>query len=91
LNYCAALIAIPKPKAVNNMIMTLSTGCKNQVKGKLAVHTTKGKTSAVFAVLYFCLLSSIETALAVPPLLAAMGYEPTTGGWKLRADAPNFY
>jgi hypothetical protein len=33
----------------------------------------------------------IETALAVPPLLAAMGYEPTNGGWKLRADAPNFY
>ena len=31
------------------------------------------------------------TALAVPPLLAAMGYEPTNGGWQLRAGARNFY
>jgi hypothetical protein len=30
-------------------------------------------------------------ALAVPPLLAAMGYEPTNGGWQLRADARNLY
>ncbi|EKX33531.1 hypothetical protein GUITHDRAFT_120276 [Guillardia theta CCMP2712] len=30
-------------------------------------------------------------ALAVPPLLAAMGYEPAKGGWQLRSDARNFY
>eukprot|EP00286_Rhodomonas_abbreviata_P026375 CAMPEP_0181304112 /NCGR_PEP_ID=MMETSP1101-20121128/8954_1 /TAXON_ID=46948 /ORGANISM="Rhodomonas abbreviata, Strain Caron Lab Isolate" /LENGTH=60 /DNA_ID=CAMNT_0023409803 /DNA_START=210 /DNA_END=392 /DNA_ORIENTATION=+ len=30
-------------------------------------------------------------ALAVPPLLAAMGYEPANGGWQLRSDARNFY
>ena len=30
-------------------------------------------------------------ALAVPPVLAAMGYEATSGGWQLRADARNFY
>mmetsp|Transcript_39154 Transcript_39154/g.98032 ORF Transcript_39154/g.98032 Transcript_39154/m.98032 type:complete len:123 (+) Transcript_39154:123-491(+) len=31
------------------------------------------------------------TALAVPPLLAAMGYEQAQGGWKLRQGARNFY
>eukprot|EP00293_Proteomonas_sulcata_P003621 CAMPEP_0184327118 /NCGR_PEP_ID=MMETSP1049-20130417/142925_1 /TAXON_ID=77928 /ORGANISM="Proteomonas sulcata, Strain CCMP704" /LENGTH=131 /DNA_ID=CAMNT_0026649355 /DNA_START=780 /DNA_END=1175 /DNA_ORIENTATION=- len=30
-------------------------------------------------------------ALAVPPLLAAMGYEPAKGGWELRPNARNFY
>jgi hypothetical protein len=30
-------------------------------------------------------------ALAVPPLLAAMGYEQAKGGWKLRNGARNFY
>jgi len=30
-------------------------------------------------------------ALAVPPLLAAMGYEPANGGWQLKPDARNFY
>ena len=30
-------------------------------------------------------------ALAVPPALAAMGYEPANGGWQLRPDARNFY
>jgi len=30
-------------------------------------------------------------ALAVPPLLAAMGYEQAQGGWKLRQGARNFY
>jgi len=30
-------------------------------------------------------------ALAVPPALAAMGYEPAAGGWQLRSDARNFY
>ena len=30
-------------------------------------------------------------ALAVPPALAAMGYEAANGGWQLRPDARNFY
>jgi len=30
-------------------------------------------------------------ALAVPPLLAAMGYVQANGGWKLRNGARNFY
>lgn len=35
--------------------------------------------------------SFVFAALAVPPLLAAMGYEQAQGGWKLRQGARNFY
>ena len=30
-------------------------------------------------------------ALAMPPALAAMGYQPANGGWELSPNARNYY
>ncbi len=62
------------------------------MNGKNDVHTTQG-VHIVWSCLqpYEYLIALVRAALAVPPLLAAMGYEPTNGGWQLRAGARNFY